>query len=233
MGQGRNPLPHVNVLEIDGGCMDEILVLINKFVSLDMDIFKLPWLSKGNIIATNGRILLSLPVNIIGGISYPQWMYDMSEPNVTAIFLSSTYAPVKIKEVMDIVNNTVLLYADVTNTQHDEACEDCGGRGKNECPTCGDGEVECETCGGKGRVITSIDTSKRETKRETKNECLTIVKVRGINVDCHILKKVLEVMEYFTGEIAWEVSIINKYSPILFKNSSGVKMAIMPVYVNY
>jgi hypothetical protein len=116
-------------------------------------------------------------------------------------------------------NNRLVIYETVFPTKN---CSDCEGEGCITCSECGN-DTPCFICGGTGKInIAGAAPYKRA--------CITRIKinVNGIEVfvDKRLLDIVITTLKYFAG--TWNISIKHKLEKIVFVNSIGVKLIMMP-----
>lgn len=117
-------------------------------------------------------------------------------------------------------NKTPVRYETVVPTKD---CLECEGEGCITCSECGN-TTYCFDCGGEGelKIVGAIPY---------KTACFTKIKININDIEVCVDKRMLDVvmpaLKYFAGH-NWKISIKHKLEKIVFVNSIGVRVLLMP-----
>lgn len=178
------------------------------------EIYNKPWLSGGEVVATNGSILIAVPEKLVEGHGYRMPTPEMKEPGWRGVFKPSTEWGLFNTDALDEALASV---EPVFEVEPKKLCWHCGNSNCN--------------CGQK------LYWMNPEAGRE--HRVLTLTKYDGRWFDWHKLKMLKDVMEEFGGE--WKGAVGEAHpsyqykglpdllvSPMLLWSDQGVRMALMP-----
>lgn len=173
-----------------------------------------PWLQDGAVLATDGRILISVPEGLVQGHSYE---VNENPPETAQVLTAPEYSPFDPELILAALEK-------VTPKEVDEfeSCIVCDGEGGSICPEC-ETDLECTACRGTGE--SNIPSG-------TKTPVPTPAPLLGSNFNWFYLDTVRKAMKVFGGTWEWgKQDATTDMCVHVFRNDKGVVIAAMPMRV--